>query len=408
MKKIFIAAFGVLCALAACQDEESSTQLQPRKDISLTRAEKEMADKGTEFAFRFFNQINQTEQEQDNWMISPLSASFCLSMLANGADGNTLDEMKTVLGFSGYSLEEMNEYNRKLLDELPGLDNSTRMALANSIWVDNQFDVYDNFVQVNRDWYDAGYGKLDFASPDAKDAMNRWCAENTNNLITDFVKKTEKGDLFYVLDALYFKGIWETKFNKANTQEKDFTNADGSRSKVAMMRMERETFNGMQNEYFSLTEFPYGNRAFSMVVLLPNEKTPLEKCFPLLTAESWNEWMQQLRPFSLNVEFPRFELEYAKLLGEDLKALGMEEAFDKTQADFSKMSSQAVHVSEVKQGTFIKVDEEGTEAAAVTGGKGDISPGLESGIFHINRPFAFLIKERSTGIILFMGKVTKL
>ena len=166
MLKKTITALSLLCILAACQsDDNSSPQPKPRKDIALTRAEQEMTDLGTDFAFRFFNQVCKTEVEKPNLFISPLSASLCLSMIANGALGNTLSEMTDVLGFSGYSLEEMNNYNKKLVEALLDLDNTTQLGIANSIWIKKGFGVHDDFVSVNKKMYDAQVQELDFALP---------------------------------------------------------------------------------------------------------------------------------------------------------------------------------------------------------------------------------------------------
>lgn len=409
LKKTF-AALSLLCILAACQsDDHSSPQLKPRKDISLTRAEQEMTDVGTEFAFRFFSQVCKTENKHPNLFISPLSATLCLSMITNGAAGNTLEEMKTVLGFSDYSLEEMNNYNQKLVSALLELDNTTRLGIANSIWVKQGFGVYDDFVNVNKKVYGAQVQELDFTSPDAKDVINGWCAEKTDNCIKDVLKEIPEDARLYLLNALYFKGIWKNQFEKSNTKAEQFTNVDGTRSTVRMMNMFGERFNYTENEYFSIAEFPYGNEAFSMAVLLPAEGKSLEECLPQLTDEHWREWSNTLSDVTLNVKLPRFELKYDKDLMEDMQEMGMKDAFDSRCADFSEMSDAKLFVGLLEQYTYVKVDEEGTEAAAVTvGGMLDSAgPGMDKQ-FYVNRPFVFLIKEKSTGVILFMGKVTKL
>lgn len=411
LKKTF-AVLSLLCIFAACQsDDDSSSQLKPRKDINLTRSEQEMTDLGTDFAFRFFQQVCKTEVEEPNLFISPLSASLCLSMVANGAAGNTLTEMTDVLGFSGYSLEELNSYHKKLVEALLNLDNTTQLGVANSIWIRQGFKVYDDFINVNRTMYDAQVQELDFASPRAKDVINNWCAEKTNNCIKEVLQGAIPLEArLYLLNALYFKGTWKKQFNKSMTQERPFTNADGSQSAVQTMYMEEEHFNYASNEYFSMAEFPYGNEAFSMVVLLPAEGKALDDCLPQLTSEHWREWSDALSGAELSVILPRFELEYGKSLIADMRNMGMKDAFDEGLADFSKMSARDLFIGLLKQYTYVKVDESGTEAAAVTvGGMVDsVGPSNRIIPFHVNRPFVFLIKEKSTGTILFIGKVTEL
>ncbi|WP_373833671.1 serpin family protein, partial [Bacteroides heparinolyticus] len=224
LKKTF-AALSLLCIFAACQNDENSTpQPQPRKDITLTRAEQEMLDKGNDFAFRFFNQVCKTENEKPNLFISPLSASLCLSMVANGASDNTLKEMLATLGFSDYLPAEMNAYNQKLTSALLNLDNTTQLGIANSIWIKQGFGVYDDFVDVNKKMYDAQVKELDFASPKAVDVINGWCAEKTKNCIKEVLKEIPGDARLYLLNALYFKGNWTTRFNNSNTAQEQFTN----------------------------------------------------------------------------------------------------------------------------------------------------------------------------------------
>lgn len=411
MIKKMMLVMGLLGILTGCQSDEGGAFKgpKPRKDIPLSRSEQQMTDESTDFAFRFFKQVNATEQKEPNWMISPLSASFALGMITNGAAGNTLTEMKETLGFNAASLEEMNKYYQKLTTELLDLDNTTRLGIANSIWIKEGFKVYDTFTDVNRKMYDAQVENLDFASPTAPDVINAWCAEKTNNCITEVIKKIPSDARVYLLNALYFKGIWTGKFDKADTREEEFTNMDNNIAKVPMMN-QMGNFGFTSNESFSIAEFPYGNEAFSMVVLLPAENKTLEESLGGLTYDKWKVWDKQLNKCCLEVKFPRFELKYNKNLIEDMSSMGIKDAFVEAKADFSAMSAADLFIGLLKQYTYIKVDEEGTEAAAVTvGGMLETAEGPGSGVqFHINRPFAFMIKEKSTGTILFMGKITKL
>lgn len=410
MKKIIV-MLSILSVFAACQnDGPLSLQPQPRKDISLTRSEREIADAGTDFAFRFFNQVCKTEDKDPNLFVSPLSVSLCLSMITNGAAENTLTEMKAALGFSNYSLEEMNGYNCKMVSELLGLDNTVSIGIANSIWIKQGLRVYDSFVDVNKRMYDARVQELDFSSPSSKDIINGWCSEETNGCIKEVIRNIPDNVCLYLLDALYFKGIWKNQFNKSNTVEELFTNADGSKSDVRMMNMPKKDFEYAENDYFSMAVLPYGNEAFSMVVLLPSEGKLLEESLSHLNNKNWQEWSQSFRNSKLDLKFPRFELKYNKDLIKDMCAIGMCDAFDSKNANFSRMSDKDLFISILEQYSYLKVDEEGTEAAAITvGGMTDtmLDPGAAVA-FYVNHPFAFLIKEKSTGAILFMGKVTKL
>ncbi|OKZ07221.1 MAG: serpin [Bacteroides oleiciplenus] len=412
MLKKTIAALSLLSILAACQNDEnpSKPEPKPRKDISLTRVEQSLLDANTDFAFRFFSQVCNTEDEKPNVFVSPLSASLCLSMISNGASGNTLTEMQDVLGFpaSSFSLDDLNNYNQKLTTALLDLDNTTQLGIANSIWVKQGFKVYDSFVNVNKQMYDAQVQELDFTSPTAKDVINRWCAEQTNDCIKEVIKVIPANARMYLLNALYFKGIWASQFEKSATRQENFTNSDGTQQKVNMMN-QTEMFNYTKNSTFSIAELPYGNEAFSMVILLPSGGKTLDESLSELTSENWKEWNSNMAGKQLQVKLPRFKVEYDKTLIDDMIAMGMKDAFDGNKADFSKMSAAELYVGILQQFTYINVDEEGTEAAAVTVGGMLDSAGLPVTIpFYVDSPFAFMIKEKSTGAILFMGKVTKL
>ncbi|WP_291528488.1 serpin family protein [Bacteroides sp. UBA939] len=412
MLKKTIAALSLLGILAACQSDENKNpqpEPKPRKDISLTRAEQDLLDAGTDFAFRFFGQVCSTETEKPNVFVSPLSASLCLSMIANGASGNTLTEMQNVLGFpaASFSIDDLNNYNRKLTTALLDLDNTTQLGIANSIWVKQGFKVYDSFVDVNMRMYDACVQELDFESPTAKNVINQWCAEQTNNCIKEVIKVIPGDVRMYLINALYFKGIWKSQFRKSDTRQENFTNSNGIEQKVDMMN-QTETFNYTHNNAFSIAEFPYGNEAFSMVVLLPAEGKTLDESLTELTCENWKEWNESLYSKELLVKLPRFNVKYDKSLIDDMVAMGMKDAFD-IKADFSKMSKEELFIGLLQQFTFVYVDEEGTEAAAVTIGGMVTSVGPPTSVpFYVDRPFAFMIKEKSTGAILFMGKITEL
>lgn len=396
--------------LASCDNDDSSprTTPKPRKDIILSRAEQDMADKGTDFAFRFFNQVCNSEKTNTNVFVSPLSASLALSMTANGAAGNTLTEMTNVLGFSS-SLNDMNSYHQKLTSALLDLDNTIQLEIANSIWVKKGFRVYDSFVSANKEWYDADVRELEFSSSAATDVINKWCADKTNQRIKKVLDNIPGDARLFLINALYFKGEWTSKFKSSATAQEDFTNADGSGQKVAMMN-QTATFNYSHNDDFSIAEFPYGNQAFSMVVLLPEAGKTLDECLAQLTYKHWKTWSEQMGARTLEVKFPKFELIYSKDLVDDMQAMGMKDAFHSGNADFTKMSAADLFIGILKQYTYLKIDEEGTEAAAVTvTGMIETSVGPSTTIpFYMNRPFIIMIKEKSTGSILFMGKITTL
>lgn len=407
--KLFL-LLGVFALITGCQnDDDGADNAKPRKDIALSRAEEVLADGNLDFAFRLFQQVNATETQQANWIISPLSASLALGMTANGAAGNTLEEIKNTLGFGTFELAAMNSYNQKLIKELLDLDNTTRLNIANSVWLNNSLPVNDSFVEVNKDMYDAPVSSVDLNSSKSIELINNWAAQQTNNAIKNVISQVPSGAMFYMLNALYFKGIWKKQFKTTATKEEIFTNADRSSARIPMMN-QQETFNYIYNDNFCIAEFPYGNEAFSMVVLLPTDEKGLENALGKLTAENWKVWYEQRYEQKLNVKLPRFEINYKKDLIGDMQAMGIKDAFNSATADFTSMSSGGdLYLNILDQFNYIKVNEEGTEAASVTNSGGGLTanPKIPEP-FYVNRPFAFMIKEKSTGTILFMGKVTKM
>lgn len=406
MKTKLVLLLGAFVLLASCNNDEStSIEVKERKDIVLSRAEEQLANENSEFAFRLFQQVNNSEKKS-NWMISPFSTSMALGMMANGAAANTLEEMKAILGFSNFDLDGMNAFYKKLMTELLDLDNTTRLGIANSIWIKEGLPINEVFVKTNQDIYDAEVNSLNFSSSDAKNIINNWCAVKTNNAIKNVSSYFSANVRFLLINALHFKGIWKKQFKKANTKKETFTNADGTNSEVLMMN-QTDNFLYANYEDFDVAEFQYGNASFSMVIILPNESKNLDESLKSLTYVNWEEWEKRSSSRKLQVKLPRFGINYEKEMIEDMQALGMKEAFEEN-ADFSSMSSENLPLNSLKQFTSLEVNEEGTEAAATTiiGSDTNIAP--QNYNFYVNRPFAFMIKEQSTGTILFMGKVTKL
>lgn len=395
----------VLLFTACKNDDGVDTSTEKSAVITLTRGEKVMAEKGTDFAFKLFKEINASKQNSSNWMVSPLSISYSLGMMANGAAENTLSEITDATGF-GSSLDDMNVFHQKLGDELKFLDKNVQLGIANSIWINNGFFVYDTFKEINKEMYEAQISNLDFASPQATSVINDWIAKQTNNRIKEAIKQVTDENVVILLNALYFKGSWKYKFKETETKEMDFNNADGSKSKVKMMQ-QRVKLKTTINDSFIMAEFPYGNGSFSMTVLLPHEHTTVEKCMEELDTELWESWLNRTGSSLLNIQFPRFELNDKYNLIEVMKEMGIKDAFSSEAADFSNMSENDIYFNIFDQAVSLKTDEEGTEAYSVTiSGTGY---GSSAGTpFNMNRPFTFFITENSTGIILFMGVINKL
>ena len=399
-----IKTVAVLLLLSACDGVSSDTNERP--DIVLTKTEQALTNDANRFAFDLFRQI---AKEDKNFFISPLSASLALSMTANGAAGGTALEMKDVLGFGAYSFKDMNAYFEKMCTALPKADKLTETGIANSIWIRNGFPVLDSFKETVRSYYLAEIANLDFSSPAAVKTINDWCASKTNGKIDTIIEEIPAQMIMYLINALYFNGTWTLEFSKDYSYDGPFMSEQGS-STITRFMMQTGEFAYTANDYFAIAELPYGNEAFSMVVLLPREGVIMDKALEGFTLDNWSRWLSGLSSSksNLTVVLPKFIFKYEKDLIPTLQAMGMVLPFMEGAADFGNLSPVGgLYIGLVKQKTYIDVSEKGTEAAAVTiVGVEKTASGPDDPIpFIVNKPYFYLIREKSTGAILFMGRM---
>ena len=346
--------------------------------------------------------------EESNVFVSPLSVNMALSMTMNGAKNTTLDEMKETLRAKNYSMDDINNYNKSLREALVAVDKSTTLTIANSIWYHNTYTFENEFISANKVNYDAEIKAIDFGSSNAVSQVNNWVSDKTNKKIPKIIERLSPANVVCLVNATYFKGIWREKFDKNRTKDEDFYSEAGvSMGKVKMMSQTHH-FPYSEDENCSYLMLPYGNSAFSMIVMLPNEGKTIDNVISNLNNESWDNAMY-MDIYEVNLRLPRFktECEY-KMQEAILPEMGMITPFS-NDADFSGMTgNKLIKISEVIHKTFVEVNEEGTEAAAATvvGMLGSAGPPLGTIIdYVVNKPFAFAIRENSTGVILFIGKI---
>jgi serpin B len=411
---LFFLAFTTILLVASCEksNSEINKDLPDPIKIDLRSSEAKMVKSDQQFAFEFFANVFNEEaaDKDDNFMVSPLSLSMALAMTWNGADAETKQAMQKVLRLDGYSDEEVNEYYKKLREALLKTDPSTKLAIANSIWTNKNVVIDSDFIKVNQDYFNSVVKSVDFADSKTVNELNQWAAENTNNLIDHVIDETDPMALMYLMNAIYFKGVWTSEFDAKNTTKKPFFYMNGKSKNVDMMHQKTD-FNYTENQLLQMVELPYGNQAFSMLVLLPKEGKMLADIISdLQKGDSWTALASGLRKSDVDLYLPKFKTEYSKRLNDALINMGMGIAFDPSRADFSRMSDHDAFISFVDQFTYISTDEVGTEAAAVT------VVGIEltsyqpprTVTFNANRPFIYIIQENSTGSILFMGAVKDL
>ena len=381
-----------------------SEKQAPVKQISISSM---VATHVNDFSFNLLHHIQADQSKENNFFISPLSLHMDLGMVLNGASGTTYDEMLQMMDLTGQSLDEVNQAYKTLLTELPDADPKVQLGLYNSVWYRKTFPFYTEYTKGLEKNFDATVTPLDFKPTDVS-FINDWASRKTNGKITKVLDRIQDEDVMFLLNALYFKGDWTSKFDKAKTAPADFHLEDGSSKQVQMMH-QQEAFEIYTAEDFMAVRLPYGNGQFAMTVILPSAGKKLDEVLSGIDGTQWETLKDNMAKREVNVGLPRFTIPaYSIKLNDVLQSMGMKSAFNSNSADLSKMadiSEKRLFVSFVKQDTYLKVDEEGTEAAAVTTtGIGVTSAPIVSQ-FICDHPFGIIISEKTSNTILFMGKI---
>ena len=405
MKRIYQLILIVLFTAGCSRQNDLIIQVPDEaKTIQLTANQGKRVTQDNEFAFDLLKKTI-TASGETNVFVSPLSVSIALGMTWNGAIGTTKTEMEAALKMNGMSATDINDYYRIMLSTLPSIDPTTKLSIANSLWYRTGLEVKPDFLKVNSDYFNAYIKQMDFSQAWALDTINNWCAKKTNNLIKNPLDKISPDAVMYLVNAIYFKGIWRKHFETKNTREATFTNELGNQVKVNMM-YQKDTFNFVQDDNAQYLDMPYGNNAFCMTVILPNDGKTIDNVLNYLTTDSWNNTIKYSQTKVVEVYFPRFKTQNKFLLNDPLKNMGMNLAFT-DNADFTNIANAPLKITRVLHDTYVEVTEEGTEAAAVTIVEVGITSVLNAPIpvFRVNKPFLFVIREKSTGVILFIGKM---
>ncbi len=402
MKKYLILFVPVILLALSCKKNQEKENGYTGKSLVLTAKEQQKADKDNEFTFKLLKEVAADLPGSKNLMLSPLSVSMAVGMTSNGANGQTLEAIRNTMQFSDFTEAEVNAYYQKIITELPELDPKAILNVANSIWYRNGFEVLPAFLKTNSDHYKAEVQGLDFASPGAKDQINNWVSTNTNGKIPTIIDQIRGDMVMFLINAVYFKSNWSSKFDKNKTAKGDF-HLSGQNKVQADFMTAMLKINSVINTEASVIELPYGNKRYSMVIAMPTGATTAGTLAETLTAQKWNQWMSGLREGQNDIRMPKFKFEYEIKLNDPLTALGMGNAFS-DMADFTRLRSNGqLKIDEVKHKTFIEVNEEGTEAAAATS-VGIVETSAPAPVI-VNKPFIFAIREMKTGLILFTGIV---
>jgi serine protease inhibitor len=406
MKTNLLSILFLVVTLFACNKESHDPDI---KDIDIDAKSAKLIEADNEFGFDLFKGVFADNNTPENFMISPLSVSLALSMAYNGAETETKAQMEEAMRIKGFTRDDLNVINQSLTKALTSADEKVIMEIANSIWYRKSYSVQQSFLDANKTYYDAEVKASDFGNPATISLINNWVSDKTHTKIPSIIQEIPAEAVLYLINAIYFNGTWAKEFNPESTQQLGFETGNGNFVTTDIMGR-KDSLNYLSNETFSAIELPYGRGNFNMLVMLPNEDKQVSDIISQMNPENWEKWKNALKfTNSIDIRLPKFKIEFDIKLNNILKAMGMELAFTE-QADFSGINpGRDLFISYVKHKTFVEVDEEGTEAAAVTiiGFEvTSIGPGEDKWTyFHCTRPFLFAITEKETGAILFMGKV---
>ena len=403
-----VLALALTLPAVGCDSQGTDARSSDPVPIELSPVGEALVQNSNAFGVGLF--ARTVAEDDGNLMLSPLSASVALTMLLNGTDGDTYTQIRDMLGYAEIQdLDAINAAYQSLRTQLLAADPEVQFTLANAVFYDS---VYNSgapfkapFLTALQTSFDATSEGLPFGDPAALDVINGWASENTNGRVPRVLDEISQDLVLILMNALYFKGSWTTEFEASDTQDADFRRADGSTVRVPTMTGKIPSRLAHGDGYTAI-EMPYGRQNFSFVALLPDEGS-LSDFAARLDAGLWTDAVTRLGALpdgsGVTVRLPRFSFSTDQMLNKQLQALGMTDAFSRA-ADLSRMSDDPrLQVSFVKQNTFVDVNEEGTEAAAVT------TVGVEATsagpAFVADRPFVFAIRERTSGTLLFIGQV---
>ena len=412
--------------VAACSSSETIEDVggpkyvnmyQEVKPVQLTAEQTVFANDNNGFTLNFFQSLNGKTKNQ-SVICSPLSITYVLSMVNDAATGTTEQELEQTLGFHAGGIQAVNDYCKNLIDNLPHVDEKVQLNIANAIFVNDKYQLKKQFQQDMANYYDAKAEALDFSSLSTLDRINGWCDEKTRGMIPTILERVDPRTVSYLLNAIYFKAEWASMFEKNETREEVFTTPDGE-TRVPLMH-QNVYMNYLRNDQYAAVSIPYGNGQWMMTVMLPEDGKTTDDVISSLAASGWStdflkNPLREARRYAVDLKLPRFETAFdtddAGGLIELLMGMGIRRAFDGNSAEIPNMCENGdLYISMMKQKAKIKVNEEGSEAAAVTiAGLNFLSAVADTqeppkATFHANRPFVYVIHEQSSGVILFVGK----
>ena len=421
MKKLLLYAMtvAVLTGCSSNDDNENNevvNMLPETRGIELTQEQREFVNKNTDFSFNLFRTISQMPEGQNSSIVSPISVTYVMGMLNDGAAGNTAKEITSVLGFGEGDAKAVNEFCKKLIEEAPKTDPSVTLEMANTV-ISNKIKnvMFESQYETDiKRYYGAEMASLDFSKKtEALKQINGWCKKHTDNMIPEILKEEELAEdaLLLLMNAVYFKATWTSKFNPKDTKKEPFITESGQKKDLPMMHRKAEILYG-ENDICTMLDLPYGSGdMWSMKVLLPKEGKTVSDVINSLSATTWRGLLSNTKRSIADIKMPRFSTAFETDLVKPLTVMGAPSMFSSDKAEFPNISSnikKGIYVGLMKQKAAVEVNEEGTKAAAVTVAEmliksaGPSDPPMNVD-FHANHPFVYVIQEASSGAVFFIG-----
>ena len=416
--------------MMSCSSSDIEEDLEPKsivdmytesQPIQLTQAQQVFVNDNNTFTLNFLKTVNETDRSGKSFIYSPLSITYVLGMVNDAAIGKTEEELEQTLGFHTGGIQAVNDYCKKLIDNLPKVDNKVTLNIANAIFLNKNYTLKPQFTQDMQTYYNAKAEALDFGAPETLDHINGWAKEKTNGMIPNILDEIDPYMVSYLLNAIYFKADWASKFDKNNTKTESFT-TDNGKTELPLMH-QNVLINYVNNGVYSAIKMPYGNGYWDMTVMLPEDGKTTDDIISQLSSRGFNDvegfcgtMGGVFKPYEVDLKLPRYETESdtkdvpTGLTGL-LQKMGINRIFDGSFAEIPNMANAHVYISMMRQKAKIKVNEEGSEAAAITVA-GITATYINEpvqypkAVFHANRPFVYVIREASSGVILFVGKFT--
>ena len=417
--------------MMSCSSSDIEEDLEPKsivdmysesQTIQLTQAQQVFVNDNNTFTLNFLKAVNETDHSGKSFIYSPLSITYVLGMVNDAATGQTEQELEQALGFHQGGINAVNDYCKNLIDNLPKVDNKVTLNIANAIFLNKNYTLKPQFTQDMQTYYNAKAEALDFGAPETLDHINGWAKEKTNGMIPNILDEIDPYMVSYLLNAIYFKADWASKFDKNNTKTESFT-TDNGKTELPLMH-QNVLINYVNNGVYSAIKMPYGNGYWDMTVMLPEDGKTTDDIISQLSSRGFNDvegfcgtMGGVFKPYEVDLKLPRYETESdtkdvpTGLTGL-LQKMGINRIFDGSLAEIPNMANAHVYISMMRQKAKIKVNEEGSEAAAVTVAGITLTSYINEpvqypkAVFHANRPFVYVIREASSGVILFVGKFT--